>query len=145
MKPSSRVVIAIVLALSTAACGGSDSGTSPSAPTPPSAAFSQTDVIQGTGATATQGRTIMVSYTGWLYDPTRPESKGTQFDSNAGFSFQLGVGRVIPGWDQGVVGMRIGGLRRLIIPPNLAYGSQANGQIPGNSTLVFDVMLLAVN
>jgi len=145
MKPSSRVVIAIVLALSAAACGGSDSSTSPSAPTPPSAAFSQTDVITGTGAIATQGRTIMVSYTGWLYDPTRPESKGTQFDSNAGFTFPLGVGRVIPGWDQGVVGMRIGGLRRLVIPPNLAYGSQANGQIPGNSTLVFDIMLLAVN
>ena len=145
MKPSSRVVIAIVLALSASACGGSDSSTSPSAPTPPSAAFSQTDVITGTGATATQGRTIMVSYTGWLYDPTRPESKGTQFDSNAGFTFPLGVGRVIPGWDQGVVGMRIGGLRRLVIPPNLAYGSQANGQIPGNSTLVFDIMLLAVN
>jgi FKBP-type peptidyl-prolyl cis-trans isomerase len=145
MKPSSRVVIAIVLALSAAACGGSDSSTSPSAPTPPSAAFSQTDVITGTGATATQGRTIMVSYTGWLYDPTRPESKGTQFDSNGGFTFPLGVGRVIPGWDQGVVGMRIGGLRRLVIPPNLAYGSQANGQIPGNSTLVFDIMLLAVN
>jgi FKBP-type peptidyl-prolyl cis-trans isomerase len=145
MKPSSRVVIAIVLALSASACGGSDSSTSPSAPTPPSAAFSQTDVITGTGATATQGRTIMVSYTGWLYDPTRPESKGTQFDSNGGFTFPLGVGRVIPGWDQGVVGMRIGGLRRLVIPPNLAYGSQANGQIPGNSTLVFDIMLLAVN
>jgi FKBP-type peptidyl-prolyl cis-trans isomerase len=145
MKPSSRVVIAIVLAVSAAACGGSDSSTSPSAPTPPSAAFSQTDVITGTGATATQGRTIMVSYTGWLYDPTRPESKGTQFDSNGGFTFPLGVGRVIPGWDQGVVGMRIGGLRRLVIPPNLAYGSQANGQIPGNSTLVFDIMLLAVN
>jgi FKBP-type peptidyl-prolyl cis-trans isomerase len=144
MKPSSRVVIAIVLALSAAACGGSDSSTSPS-PSPPSAAFSQTDVITGTGAIATQGRTIMVSYTGWLYDPTRPESKGTQFDSNAGFTFPLGVGRVIPGWDQGVVGMRIGGLRRLVIPPNLAYGSQANGQIPGNSTLVFDIMLLAVN
>jgi FKBP-type peptidyl-prolyl cis-trans isomerase FkpA len=145
MKPSSRVVIAIVLALSAAACGGSDSSTSPSAPTPPSAPFSQTDVIAGTGATATQGRTITVSYTGWLYDPTRPESKGTQFETNASFSFPLGVGRVIPGWDQGVVGMRVGGLRRLVIPPSLAYGSQANGQIPGNSTLVFDIMLLAVN
>lgn len=87
----------------------------------------------------------MVSYTGWLYDPTRPDSKGTQFESNASFSFQLGVGRVIPGWDQGVVGMKVGGMRRLIIPPNLAYGSQANGTIPGNSTLVFDIMLLNVS
>ena len=144
MKPSCRVVVAIVLALSAAACGSSSS-TSPSAPTPPSAAFAQTDLVQGTGATATQGRTIMVSYTGWLYDPTRPDSKGTQFDSNAGFSFQLGVGRVIPGWDQGVVGMKVGGMRRLIIPPNLAYGAQANGQIPGTSTLVFDIMLLNVS
>ena len=144
MKILPRVVIAIVLALSAAACGGSDSSTSPSAPTPPSAPFSQLDVITGTGATATQGRTIMVSYTGWLYDPARPESKGTQFETNAGFSFPLGVGRVIPGWDQGVVGMRVGGLRRLIIPPNLAYGSQANGQIPGNSTLVFEVELTGV-
>jgi FKBP-type peptidyl-prolyl cis-trans isomerase len=145
MKPSSRVVAAIVLALSAAACGGSDSSSSPSAPTPPSAPFSQPDIILGTGTTATQGRTIMVSYTGWLYDPTRPDSKGTQFDANASFSFQLGVGRVIPGWDQGVVGMKVGGLRRLTIPPNLAYGSQANGQIPGNSTLVFDIMLLNVS
>jgi FKBP-type peptidyl-prolyl cis-trans isomerase len=144
MKPSFRVVLVIVLALSAAACGSSSSA-SPSAPTPPSAPFSQIDVIVGTGATATQGRTIMVSYTGWLYDPAMPESKGTQFDANTGFSFQLGVGRVIQGWDQGVVGMRIGGQRRLIIPPNLGYGSQANGRIPGNSTLVFDIMLLAVN
>jgi FKBP-type peptidyl-prolyl cis-trans isomerase len=146
MKPSFPVVVVIVLAFSAAACGSSsNSSTSPSAPTPPSAPFSQIDVITGTGATATQGRTIMVSYTGWLYDPTRPDSKGTQFDSNANFSFPLGVGRVIPGWDQGVVGMKVGGLRRLTIPPNLAYGSQANGQIPGNSTLVFDIMLLNVS
>ena len=145
MKPSSRIVIAIVLALSAAACGGSDSSTSPSAPTPPSAAFSQTDVIVGTGPTATQGRTIMVSYTGWLYDPTRPESKGTQFDSSSMFSFVLGVGNVIRGWDLGVVGMKVGGQRRLIIPPDLAYGSAARTGIPANSTLVFDVVLLNVN
>jgi FKBP-type peptidyl-prolyl cis-trans isomerase len=147
MKPIAHIALVsvIVLALSAAACGGSDSNTSPSTPTPPSAPFSQIDVITGTGATATQGRTIMVSYTGWLYDPTRPDSKGTQFETNASFSFPLAVGRVIPGWDQGVVGMRVGGLRRLIIPPNLGYGSQANDKIPANSTLVFDIMLLAVN
>jgi len=145
VKMLSRVVIAIVLALSSAACGGSDSSTSPSTPTPPSAPFSQTDLREGTGTTASAGRTVMVSYTGWLYDPTRPESKGAQFDSSAMFSFVLGSGNIIPGWNQGVVGMKVGGQRRLIIPPNLAYGSQANGQIPGNSTLVFDIMLLAVN
>jgi FKBP-type peptidyl-prolyl cis-trans isomerase FkpA len=87
----------------------------------------------------------MVSYTGWLYDPARPESKGTQFDSSSMFSFVLGTGNVIRGWDLGVVGMRVGGLRRLTIPPELAYGSAARTGIPANSTLVFDVMLLNVN
>ena len=87
----------------------------------------------------------MVSYAGWLYDPTRPESKGTQFDSSSMFSFVLGVGGVIRGWDQGVVGMKVGGQRRLIIPPDLAYGSGARTGIPANSTLVFDIMLLNVS
>jgi FKBP-type peptidyl-prolyl cis-trans isomerase FkpA len=140
-----RIAFAPMLgaALLAAACGSSS--TSPSTPTPPSAPYSQTDLVVGTGATATQGRTVTVSYTGWLYDPTKTESKGAQFDSAASFPFPLGVGRVIPGWDQGVVGMKVGGMRRLIIPPNLAYGSAAQTRIPANSTLVFDIMLLAVN
>ena len=137
------VIPALILSLCVAACGGS-SPSSPSTATPPSAPFSATDIREGTGAAATQGRTVTVSYTGWLYDPTRPESKGTQFDT-ANFSFQLGVGRVIAGWDQGVLNMKVGGQRRLVIPPNLGYGSQMVGSIPPNSTLVFDVMLLAVS
>ena len=147
MKPVSQIALALVLgaALSAAGCGGSNSSTSPSTSAPPSAPFSQTDLREGTGATATQGRTVIVSYTGWLYDPTKTESKGAQFDSSATFSFQLGVGRVIQGWDQGVVGMKVGGQRRLIIPPNLGYGAQMVGSIPPNSTLVFDIMLLGVN
>ena len=87
---------------------------------------------------------MTVSYTGWLYDPTKPESKGTQFDTSANFSFQLGVGRVIAGWDQGVVGMKVGGQRRLIIPAELGYGAQGSGPIPGGATLVFDIDLLDV-
>ena len=87
----------------------------------------------------------MVSYTGWLYDPTKPESKGAQFDTSTMYSFVLGAGSVIRGWDQGVVGMKIGGQRRLIIPPELAYGSQASARVPANSTLVFDIMLLNVS
>ena len=139
------LIVGVVFALAATACGGENGSTAPSA-TQPSAAFSQTDLREGTGATATQGRTVMVSYTGWLYDPTRPESKGTQFDSSANFSFQLGAGRVIQGWDQGVVGMKAGGQRRLIIPPNLAYGSQGAGSaIPPNATLVFDITLISVN
>jgi FKBP-type peptidyl-prolyl cis-trans isomerase FkpA len=137
------LVPTLILALCAAACGGG-SESAPSTATPPSAPYSATDLREGTGATATQGRNVMVSYTGWLYDPTKPESKGTQFDTSANFSFQLGAGRVIPGWDQGVVGMKVGGQRRLVIPPNLGYGSQMVGSIPPNSTLVFDIMLLNV-
>jgi FKBP-type peptidyl-prolyl cis-trans isomerase len=92
------------------------------------------------------GRRITVNYTGWLYDPTRPDNKGQQFDTSAGrqpFSFVPGAGQVIRGWDQGVVGMKVGGLRRLTIPPDLAYGSTgAGGVIPPNATLVFDIELL---
>jgi FKBP-type peptidyl-prolyl cis-trans isomerase len=93
-------------------------------------------------------RRITVNYTGWLYDPTRPEQKGSQFDTSAGrapFTFTLGVGQVIQGWDQGVSGMKVGGLRRLVIPPERGYG--ANGSppvIPPNATLVFDIELLDV-
>jgi len=136
-----RVALVVALLLFAAACGGSEKSI---APTPPTAPYSATDLREGTGTTATQGRTVTVSYTGWLFDPSRPESKGTQFDSQGSFTFQLGVGRVIPGWEQGIPGMKVGGQRRLIIPPNLGYGSQMVGSIPPNSTLVFDVMLLNV-
>jgi FKBP-type peptidyl-prolyl cis-trans isomerase FkpA len=138
-----RTAMLLAIALAAGACGGGSDSPS-STPAPPSAPYSQMDVREGTGTTATAGRTITVSYTGWLYDPTKPESKGAQFDSSMNFSFQLGVGRVIAGWDQGVAGMRVGGQRRLVIPPNLAYGSQMVGSIPPNSTLVFDVTLLNV-
>src|SRR5678815_241971 len=137
-----RVALVLAIALSATACGGSSESTT--TPTPPSAPFSATDLREGTGTAASQGRTVTVSYTGWLFDPSRPESKGAQFDSQASYTFQLGVGRVIPGWEQGIPGMKVGGQRRLTIPPNLGYGSQMVGSIPPNSTLVFDVMLLNV-
>jgi len=136
-----RIALGLMIALSATACGGGSESTTP---TPPTAPFSSTDLREGTGTAATQGRTVTVSYTGWLFDPSKPESKGTQFDSQATFTFQLGVGRVIAGWEQGIPGMKTGGQRRLIIPPNLGYGSQMVGSIPPNSTLVFDVMLLNV-
>lgn len=139
---STRFAFVALLTILTGACGGSDS--SPSSAAAP--AYSQTDLVVGTGATATSGRTVTVSYTGWLYDASKPDFKGTQFDSSANFPFVLGAGRVIAGWDQGVVGMRVGGQRRLIIPPSLAYGSQSpTSAIPPNSTLVFDITLLNVN
>jgi FKBP-type peptidyl-prolyl cis-trans isomerase len=101
------------------------------------------DLRVGSGAEAVPGKTVTVHYTGWLVN-------GTKFDSSKDrgepFSFQLGAGQVIKGWDQGVAGMKVGGIRKLTIPPSLAYGaSGAGGVIPPNATLVFEVELLGVN
>jgi FKBP-type peptidyl-prolyl cis-trans isomerase FkpA len=123
-------------------CGGSSSPSSPSS-TQPRGEFAQLDLVVGTGTTASTGRSLTVNYTGWLYDPARTESKGTQFDSGT-YTFTLGAGTVIRGWDTGLVGMRVGGRRRLTIPPELAYGSAGKAPIPGNATLVFDVELTNV-
>lgn len=96
------------------------------------------DLVTGTGATVVSGDTVTVTYVGTLTD-------GKQFDANStGFTTRIGVGAVIKGWDQGLIGMRVGGKRRLTIPPNLGYGSQGNSSIPGNSTLKFDIGLLAI-
>jgi len=107
------------------------------------------DVKQGTGAEAQSGKTVVVHYTGWLYDPAQPGNKGAKFDSSRDrsdpFSFPLGAGRVIRGWDEGVAGMKVGGQRTLIIPPDMGYGARgAGGVIPPNATLIFDVELLDV-
>lgn len=108
-----------------------------------------TDTTIGTGAEAVKGKTVVVHYTGWLYDASKSDHKGRKFDSSVDrgtpFTFPLGAGRVIRGWDEGVAGMRIGGKRTLVIPPDMAYGSRgAGGVIPPDATLVFDVELLAV-
>ena len=109
----------------------------------------KTDIKQGTGAEAVSGRPVLVHYTGWLYDPAAPETKGSKFDSSRDrgvpFGFFIGAGKVIKGWDEGVVGMKVGGQRRLVIPPQLAYGERgAGGVIPPNATLIFDVELVDV-
>lgn len=111
------------------------------------APFSQTDLRAGAGVAAANGNVVAVNYTGWLYDVTKPQQKGLQFDTSAArgpLEFTLGVGDVIAGWDLGLVGQRQGGLRRLVIPPSLAYGAVRNGPIPPNATLVFDVELIEV-
>ncbi len=108
----------------------------------------KTDTVVGKGKEAVAGKTVVVHYTGWLYELTAPNQRGKKFDSSAGrgpFSFPLGGGRVIKGWDEGVAGMKVGGKRTLVIPPDLAYGkSGAGGVIPPDATLVFDVELLEV-
>jgi FKBP-type peptidyl-prolyl cis-trans isomerase FkpA len=106
--------------------------------------FSAVDVVVGTGASADAGDSITVDYTGWLYDPDAVDHKGLQFESTIGaspFTFTLGAGQVIDGWDEGVPGMQVGGTRRLVIPPALGYGPVRRGAIPANATLVFDITL----
>jgi len=107
------------------------------------------DVKPGSGAEARQGQTVRVHYTGWLYDPAKPDHKGNKFDSSkdsgSPFEFRLGAGEVIEGWDKGVSGMKIGGTRMLTIPPAMGYGARgAGGVIPPNATLLFEVELLEV-
>jgi FKBP-type peptidyl-prolyl cis-trans isomerase len=137
-------VLALVTLPLIAGCGSSSS---PSTPSTSVGTFTQTDLVVGTGAEATAGKSITVNYTGWLYDTSKTDGKGTQFDSSIGrapFPLVLGAGQVIKGWDQGIVGMKVGGSRRLIIPPELAYGASGSGPIPPNATLVFDISLLTV-
>jgi FKBP-type peptidyl-prolyl cis-trans isomerase FkpA len=103
----------------------------------------------GEGKVAENGKAVSVHYTGWLYDPKAPDQKGKKFDSSLDqgipFGFILGAGRVIKGWEQGVVGMKEGGKRTLIIPPSLGYGERGAGAvIPPNATLLFDVELLKI-
>ncbi|SCY37420.1 FKBP-type peptidyl-prolyl cis-trans isomerase [Nitrosospira sp. Nsp13] len=107
------------------------------------------DIKIGTGEEAVIGKMVEVHYTGWLYDVTAPENKGAKFDSSRDrgtpFSFLLGAGRVIKGWDRGVAGMKVGGQRTLIIPAEMAYGARGAGNvIPPDAVLIFDVELLGL-
>ena len=109
----------------------------------------KTDELAGGGNEAAAGRRVTVHYTGWLYDQAKADHKGKKFDSSRDrgepFSFRLGKGEVIRGWDEGVAGMKVGGRRTLTIPPDYGYGARgAGGAIPPNATLVFDVELLDV-
>ena len=114
-----------------------------------SSELTKIDVKTGTGKEATPGKMVRVHYTGWLFDKSAADNKGKKFDSSrdrsGNFTFPLGVGRVIKGWDQGVQGMKVGGQRTLIIPSSKGYGARGAGSIiPPNATLVFDVELMGV-
>jgi len=132
---------ACTLLVALAACA--DGPTLPSS----SAPFSQLDLRLGTGIEATAGKVLSVNYTGWLYDPTKTDLKGLQFDSSVGLEplkFTLGTGSVIEGFDRGAAGMKVGGIRRIVIPPSLGYGPSRNNSIPAGATLLFEVELLDV-
>lgn len=152
----SRCALGLALILSLAACerNKQPAGT-PAAGAPAAAAaadtsaqtFQKIDTVAGTGKVAEAGQTVTVHYTGWLFSPKEAQQHGAQFDSSVGrepFTFRLGAGNVIPGWDQGVAGMKVGGKRTLIIPASLGYGADGAGPIPPNANLIFDVELLGV-
>ena len=132
-------LLVLALLLPVAACSG-DTPTMPA--TTSSGPYSQTDLVLGTGTEAVATSRVTVSYTGWLYDTSKTEGKGLQFETSPSATFLLTS--VIAGWQRGVVGMKVNGQRRLIIPPDLAYGSSGSGPIPPNATLVFDIGLLGV-
>jgi FKBP-type peptidyl-prolyl cis-trans isomerase FkpA len=144
--------VALVLALSLTGCKRS-APAAPQAPQAPIQAdssaiqFQAIDSAVGTGKVAKAGDRVTVHYSGWLYLPAAPDHHGAQFDSSRGrepFTFRLGSGGVIPGWDQGVAGMKVGGKRTLVIPATLGYGADGAGPIPPNANLIFDVELLDV-
>ena len=129
------LTLPLVLAIALAACSGDDGN-------PAASGLQIVDLEVGTGAAAEPGRTISVHYTGWLADGTQFDSS---LDSGQPFSFPLGAGRVIQGWEEGLVGMKVGGKRRLIIPPELAYGELGfSNLIPPNAELTFEIELLDI-
>jgi FKBP-type peptidyl-prolyl cis-trans isomerase len=131
-----RWLSALIL-LALAGCGGGDSSTTPT----DGGTLVIEDLVVGTGATAAAGDVVTVNYVGTLTNGTKFDSS---YDKGQPFTFTLGAGRVIAGWDQGLPGMKVGGKRRLTIPPSLGYGSQPYGPIPANSTLVFEVELVSI-
>jgi FKBP-type peptidyl-prolyl cis-trans isomerase FkpA len=148
-----RTAIAILfLSAALAACGRDAPPPAPAAANPVTPAITdlvKTDLVVGTGAQIAPGQEAVVHYTGWLYDPAAIDNKGKEFDSSRSrgvpFRFPVGGGRVIQGWDQGVVGMQVGGQRRLVIPAFLGYGDRGGGDvIPPGATLLFDVELLGI-
>ena len=106
-------------------------------------ALVKTDTVIGTGADVVASKSVTVKYTGWLYNTTKADNKGTQFDSGT-YTTVLANQGVIAGWVQGIPGMKVGGKRTLIIPSSLGYGATGNGAIPGNSALIFDLEIVAV-
>jgi FKBP-type peptidyl-prolyl cis-trans isomerase FkpA len=145
MRPLTRFRALSVVALLIAASACNNGSSSPTAPDQSNVVYSQIDLTVGTGATAAVGTTATVQYGVWFYSDTAADHKGTQFNAGT-FVFVVGDGTIIKGFDTGVTGMLVGGTRRLIVPPSLAYGATGDttGTIPPNAALVFDVLLTGV-
>jgi FKBP-type peptidyl-prolyl cis-trans isomerase FkpA len=143
MKLKFLLIAAFAAVLNLTACGGSgDSDTPVVNPDNPAALVKKDDVL-GTGAEAVSGKTATVTYTLWLYSATASDHKGTRMESNS-FAFKLGTNAVIPGFEQGVTGMKVGGKRTIEVPASLGYGDRgSNGIKPGNG-LVFEISLTKV-
>ena len=145
-----NILLASVFTLSLNACQAeSTTSTQEKTAMTASTGLQKIDTLPGTGREAEPGFNVSVHYTGWLYDAAAEGFKGKKFDSSVDrkqpFDFALGAGQVIQGWDEGFAGMKIGGKRTLIIPPEMGYGARgAGGAIPPNATLIFDVELLDV-
>jgi FKBP-type peptidyl-prolyl cis-trans isomerase FkpA len=144
MKLKFPLIAAFVALLSLTACGGGgdDSGSKTVNPNNPAALVKKDDVL-GTGAEAVSGKTATVTYTLWLYSASAADHKGIRFDSNS-FSFKLGTNAVIPGFEQGVTGMKVGGKRTIEVPSSLGYGERGSNGIPGNQGLVFEITLTKI-
>ena len=106
--------------------------------------FSTTDLVLGTGDPVVDGQTLEIAFTGWTYDPSAPDNKGDIFDQSAGFNFTLGDPGLIQGWNQGIEGMQLNGLRRIVVPPELGFGLTPMPDIPAYSTLIFEIELLSI-
>ncbi|MEO6239502.1 MAG: FKBP-type peptidyl-prolyl cis-trans isomerase [Vicinamibacterales bacterium] len=134
-----RSLLLPALLVVAAACNNGSS--SPTAPDQSAIPYSQVDLTVGTGAEAAVGKAATVQYAGWLYSDTGPDHKGTQFDAGSLAPFVIGSNTLIKGFEMAVTGMKVGGIRRAVIPPSLAYGATGSSSIPPNAALVFEILL----
>jgi len=151
MKSMLQIIAAAACAIALVACGGGSGGSAVAPPVgvAPPTVLKIEEVAIGTGAEATAGKTADVRYTGYLYDGTKSDLRGTKFDSNTAagaplLNFVLNGGRLITGFNNGVLGMKVNGKRVVTIPPSLGYGATATNGIPANSTLIFEIELVSI-
>ncbi|MFA9215477.1 MAG: FKBP-type peptidyl-prolyl cis-trans isomerase [Sphingomonadaceae bacterium] len=163
MKSTFQFFAAVACALALTACGGGSSKSADTTPAVVQPAFKSTDTVLGTGTLAASSDLVVINYVAYLYDATKADLKGAKFDSsidrNVPYTFTLGVGAVgtawVPGWDQGILGMKVGGKRTLVLPASLGYGaytraalaavgSNTYAAIPANAPLVYDIELISV-